>query len=150
MLSKLRARLGLDRVRLAATGAAAIAPEALEFILGLGIPCCEGWGMSETSALATINPPDDIRIGTVGKAIKNVELKIAEDGELLVGGALLMKGYRGEPTKTAEAIDADGWLHTGDIASIDEDGYVRIVCSGRLVPSAHRSSNPCMGPSRLT
>ncbi len=127
VLSKLRTRLGLDQVRLAATGAAAIAPEALEFILALGIPCCEGWGMSEISALATINPPDAIRIGTVGKAIKNVELRIADDGELLARGPLVMKGYRGEPEKTAEAIDADGWLHTGDIATIDDDGYVKIV-----------------------
>jgi long-chain acyl-CoA synthetase len=127
VLSKMRARLGLDQVRLAATGAAAIAPEALEFILGLGIPCCEGWGMSEVSGLATINPTDAIRIGTVGRALKNVQLSVADDGELLVRGPLVMSGYRNEPDKTAETIDADGWLHTGDIATIDDDGYVRIV-----------------------
>jgi long-subunit acyl-CoA synthetase (AMP-forming) len=127
VLSKVRHKLGLDRVRLAATGAAAIATDALEFILGLGIACCEGWGMSEVSALATINPPDAIRIGTVGKAVHGVELKIADDGELLVRGPLVMKGYRNEPEKTAETIDADGWLHTGDIATIDSDGYVKIV-----------------------
>ena len=127
VLSKIRARLGLERVKFAATGAAAIDPEALEFVLGLGLPVCEVWGMSEVSCAATVNPPDAIRIGTVGKALDNVELKLADDGELLVRGPLVMKGYRNEPDKTAEAIDAEGWLHTGDIATIDDDGYVRIV-----------------------
>jgi long-subunit acyl-CoA synthetase (AMP-forming) len=127
VLSKVRALLGLDRVRIAATGAAAIDPEALEFVLALGIPCCELWGMSELSCAATLNPPDAIRIGTVGVAVKHAELSLAEDGELLVRGPLVMKGYRNDPEKTAEAIDADGWLHTGDIATIDADGYVRIV-----------------------
>jgi long-subunit acyl-CoA synthetase (AMP-forming) len=83
--------------------------------------------MSELSCAATVNPPDAIRIGTVGVALPNAELRIADDGELLVRGPLVMKGYRNEPEKTAEALDADGWLHTGDIASIDADGYVRIV-----------------------
>ncbi|MFN2562153.1 MAG: long-chain fatty acid--CoA ligase [Jatrophihabitans sp.] len=127
VLSAIRARLGLDRVRFAATGAAAIDPEALEFVLGLGLPVCELWGMSEVSCAATVNPPNAIRIGTVGTALSNVELRLADDGELLVRGPLVMKGYRNEPEKTAETIDADGWLHTGDIASIDGDGYVRIV-----------------------
>jgi len=127
VLSKVRALLGLDRVRIAATGAAAIDPEALEFVLALGIPCCELWGMSELSCAATLNPPDAIRIGTVGVAVKHAELSLAEDGELLVRGPLVMKGYRNDPAKTAEAIDADGWLHTGDIATIDGAGYVRIV-----------------------
>jgi long-subunit acyl-CoA synthetase (AMP-forming) len=127
VLAKIRERLGLERVRFAATGAAAIDPDALEFVLGLGLPVCELWGMSELSCAATVNPPDAIRIGTVGVALPNAELRIADDGELLVRGPLVMKGYRNEPEKTAEALDADGWLHTGDIASIDADGYVRIV-----------------------
>jgi long-subunit acyl-CoA synthetase (AMP-forming) len=127
VLSKIRTKLGLDRVRFAASGAAAIDPDALEFVLALGIPCCELWGMSELSCAATVNPPDAIRIGTVGTALPGVELKLAEDGELLVRGPLVMKGYRNEPEKTADTIDADGWLHTGDIATIDADGYVTIV-----------------------
>jgi long-subunit acyl-CoA synthetase (AMP-forming) len=127
VLSKIRHRLGLDRVKFAASGAAAIDPAALEFVLGLGLPVCELWGMSETTCCGTVNPPGAIRIGTVGKALANVELKLADDGELLVRGPLVMKGYRNEPDKTAEAIDPDGWLHTGDIATIDDDGYVRIV-----------------------
>jgi len=128
VLSKLRERMGLDRVRVAATGASAIAPDALAFMLGLGIPVLEVWGMSETSAVVTMNPPDGIRIGSVGKVVPGAtEIALAEDGELLVRGPLVMRGYRNDPTRTAEAIDAEGWMHTGDIATIDPEGYVRIV-----------------------
>ena len=128
VLSKLREKMGLDRVRVAATGASAIAPDALAFMLGLGIPVLEVWGMSETSAVVTMNPPDGIRIGTVGKVVPGgTEISLADDGELLVRGPLVMKGYRNDPDRTAEAIDSDGWMHTGDIATIDDDGYVKIV-----------------------
>jgi long-subunit acyl-CoA synthetase (AMP-forming) len=128
VLSKLRRRMGLDRVKVAATGASAIAPDALAFMLGLGIPVLEVWGMSETSAVVTMNPPDAIRIGTVGKVVPGgTEISLAQDGELLVRGPLVMRGYRNDPGRTAEAIDAEGWMHTGDIATIDDDGYVRIV-----------------------
>ncbi|GAB2459697.1 AMP-dependent synthetase/ligase [Jatrophihabitans fulvus] len=127
VFSKVRAALGLDRVEYAATGAAAIDPDALAFVLALGLPCCEMWGMSELSCAVTINPPDGIRIGTVGLPVPNAELRLADDGELLVRGPLVMRGYRNDPERTAEAVDADGWLHTGDIATIDDDGYVRIV-----------------------
>ena len=115
-------------MRFAATGAAAIDPEALEFVLGLGLPVLRGVGhVGDVVLRRPINPPDAVRIGTVGKPLAGVELRLADDGELLVRGPLLMKGYRNEPEKTAEAIDADGWLHTGDIATIDADGYVTIV-----------------------
>jgi long-subunit acyl-CoA synthetase (AMP-forming) len=128
VLSKLRERMGLDRVKIAATGASAIAPDALAFMLGLGIPVLEVWGMSETSAVVTMNPPDGIRIGSVGKVVPGgTRIRLADDGELLVSGPLLMKGYRNDPERTAEAIDGDGWMHTGDIATIDDEGYVRIV-----------------------
>jgi long-chain acyl-CoA synthetase len=127
VLSKVRDRLGLDQVKLAATGAAAIAPAALEFVLALGIPCCEVWGMSETSAVAIANRADSYRIGSVGRVVPGSEIRIDEDGELLVRGPLVMKGYRSDPVKSAEMIDAEGWLHTGDIASIDADGYVTLV-----------------------
>ncbi|HEX5926341.1 MAG TPA: long-chain fatty acid--CoA ligase, partial [Baekduia sp.] len=84
-------------------------------------------GMSECAGVGTINPPGRQRFGTVGTALRGVEVALAEDGELLIRGDLVMRGYRGLPDKTAETIDADGWLHTGDIAQIDEDGYVKIV-----------------------
>jgi long-chain acyl-CoA synthetase len=122
-----RALVGLDQLRWSVSGAAPIAPEVLEYFSALGIKIAELWGMSELSCCATINPLDDIRVGSVGVALPGVELKLADDGELLVRAATVMKGYRNEPAKTAETIDADGFLHTGDIATIDDDGYVRIV-----------------------
>lgn len=122
-----RQLLGLDDVRYTVSGAAPIAPEVLEFFTALGVPICELWGMSEISCCGTINPPEDIRIGTVGKALPGLEVRLAEDGELLVRGPQLMRGYRNQPEKTAETIDPDGWLHTGDIATIDDDGYITIV-----------------------
>src|SRR4051794_35865806 len=83
--------------------------------------------MSETSCVATTNRPGALRYGSVGLPLDGTELRLAEDGELLVRGPLLMKSYRNQPAKTAEAIDADGWLHTGDVARIDDDGFVFIV-----------------------
>jgi long-subunit acyl-CoA synthetase (AMP-forming) len=127
VLSKIRAMIGFDQLRVAVSGAAPIAPDVLEFMCAIGIPVCELWGMSELSCCATINPPGAVRIGTVGVAIPGVELKLAEDGEVLARGATVMKGYRRDPEKTAETIDADGWLHTGDIGTIDDDGYVTII-----------------------
>ncbi|NLV80181.1 MAG: long-chain fatty acid--CoA ligase [Rhodococcus sp.] len=144
VLSAIRKKLGLDEVRAAVTGAAAISPEVLEFVLGLGIPCSEVWGMSETSCVVTMNRPDAIRIGTVGQAVPGVEITTADDGELLVRGPLVMHGYRNDPAKTAEAIDADGWLHTGDIAEIDADGYVRLVDRKKeiIVNAAGKNMSP--------
>jgi long-subunit acyl-CoA synthetase (AMP-forming) len=109
------------------TGAAPISVEALEFVLALGIPLCEGWAMSETSPTATLNRPSAIRPGTVGRAMPDVEVRVADDGELLVRSPGVMRGYRNDPERTDEAVDADGFMHTGDIGSIDEDGYVRIL-----------------------
>src|SRR5262249_11052271 len=127
VLSKIRSAAGLDQGRIAICGAAPIAPGILRFMLALGVPVAGVWGLSEGSCIGTANPPGAIRIGTVGRPIPGVELKLAFDGELLVRGPTVMKGYRGDPAKTAEAIDPGGWLHTGDIATIDADGYVRIV-----------------------
>ena len=112
----IHAKLGLDQVEWLISGAAPIPAEVLEYFLALDMPICELWGMSELSCCAVVNPPDDIRIGTVGKALPGVELKLLEDGELLVRGPIVMKGYRKQPDKTAEAVDSDGWMHTGDIA----------------------------------
>ena len=127
IFAPLRAQLGLDAVEYLSSGAAPIAPEVLEFFAALGLPICELWGMTELSLVATMNPRDAIRIGTVGVALPGLELSLAEDGELLVRGPTVMRGYRGDPARTAETIDAEGWLHTGDIAEIDAEGYVKIV-----------------------
>jgi long-chain acyl-CoA synthetase len=127
VLSKLRDKLGFGELRWAVSGAAPIPRETLAFFAGIGIPIAEVWGMSELSCVASVSHPDDARLGSVGKLLPGLESKIAEDGEYLVRGPLVMKGYRGEPGKTDEAIDPEGWLHTGDILEADDDGYLRIV-----------------------
>jgi len=127
VLSQLRAKLGLDQVRWAVSGAAPIPKETLAFFCSIGIPIAEVWGMSELSCVASVSHPAEARLGSVGKLLPGLEGKTAEDGEYLVRGPLVMKGYRGEPAKTAEAIDPDGWLHTGDILDVDADGYLWIV-----------------------
>jgi long-subunit acyl-CoA synthetase (AMP-forming) len=127
VFSKIRAKLGLERCQWYMIGAAPCPLEVLEFFAAIGIPICEVWGMSETTSIATMVPPDDVRLGTVGPAIPGVEIKLADDGELLVRGETVMAGYRNQPQKTAETIDSDGWLHTGDIAEIDEAGFTKIV-----------------------
>jgi len=151
VLSRVRAQLGLDQVKWSVSGAAPTPVDVLEFFGALGLPICELWGMSELSCCATVNPPGRIRIGTVGPALPGVELALAADGELLCRGPLLMRGYRNEPAKTAEAIDADGWLHTGDVATIDGDGYVRIVDRKKelIINSAGKNMSPANIESQL-
>jgi long-subunit acyl-CoA synthetase (AMP-forming) len=127
VLSKLRERLGFGELRWAVSGAAPIPKETLAFFAGIGIPIAEVWGMSELSCVAAVSHPRDARLGSVGKLLPGLEGKIADDGEFLVRGPLVMKGYRKEPAKTAEAIDAEGWLHTGDILDADAEGYLRVV-----------------------
>jgi long-chain acyl-CoA synthetase len=127
VLSKIRVGLGLDEVELFGVGAAPTPPDVIDFFDAIGIEIAELWGLSETSACATINPPGAIRIGTVGIALEGVELEIADDGEILVRGPIVMKAYRNKPDKTREAIDDQGWFHTGDIGELDENGYLRIV-----------------------
>ncbi|MBF6447742.1 MULTISPECIES: AMP-dependent synthetase/ligase [Nocardia] len=127
VLSKLRATLGLDELKVASSGAAAIPPETLEFLLGLGFTVSEVWGMSETTGVGTFTELEKPRPGSVGRAVDGVEIRLDSDGELLIRGGIVSHGYRKMPEKTSEAIDSDGWLHTGDIATIDGDGYVTIV-----------------------
>jgi long-subunit acyl-CoA synthetase (AMP-forming) len=127
VFSKIRAKLGLDRCEWYMIGAAPCPLEVLEFFAAIGIPICEVWGMSETASVATLVPRDRLRLGTVGPAIPGVEVRLAQDGEVLVRGDTVMAGYRNQPQKTAETIDADGWLHTGDIGQLDEEGYLKII-----------------------
>lgn len=147
VLSKMRAALGMQELTWAWSGAAAISPETLKFFLGIGVEVCELWGMSETCGGSTLNPPGKQKLGTVGPPIPGVEIKLAEDGELLVRGPGNMIGYRKDPEKTAEALDADGWIHTGDIGTVDEDGYYTIVDRKKeLIISA---SGKNMSPSNI-
>jgi long-subunit acyl-CoA synthetase (AMP-forming) len=125
--SKLRAMLGLDQVATVNVGAAPTPVDVLEFFHALGIELAELWGMSETCGLGTVNRPGAVRIGTVGPAAPGVELMLGDDGEVLMRSECVMLGYRNDPEKTAEAIDAGGWLHTGDIGRIDDEGYLTIV-----------------------
>ncbi len=128
VLSKIRARLGLDAVESVNVGAAPTPPEVIEFFHALGVPLAELWGMSETTGYGACNPPERIKIGTVGPVAPGVEIKLAEDdGEVLIRGPVITPGYRNQPEMTREAIDEDGWLHTGDVGEFDEDGYLKIV-----------------------
>jgi long-chain acyl-CoA synthetase len=144
VLSKMRAALGLDELKWCWSGAASIAPETLTFFLGLGINICEIWGMSESSGAGTLNPPGGARIGSVGPALPGTQVRLAEDGELLIKGPGVMAGYRKDPVKTAEAIDADGWLHTGDIGTVDADGYYSIVDRKKelIISSSGKNMSP--------
>ena len=122
-----RARLGLNRCRSYVTGAAPSPLDMFEFFGAIGIPIREVWGMSELCSIATIVPADPIRYGTVGVPIAGVEMRLDDDGELLIRGGTVMAGYRNQPGKTADTIDADGWLRTGDIGRIDELGFLTII-----------------------
>ena len=126
VFSQVRERFG-GNLKYAISGGAAIPVEVAQFIDALGMKVYEGYGLSETSPVLTVNNPDSVKLGTVGRAIEGVTLKIAEDGEILAKGPNIMKGYHNLPEATAETIDADGWFHTGDIGEIDEEGFLKIT-----------------------
>ncbi|MGQ0839787.1 AMP-dependent synthetase/ligase [Actinokineospora sp.] len=144
VLSKLRQRLGLDDLKVAVSGAAAIPVETIEYFWGLGIPVYEVWGMSETGGLGTSGRRGTTKLGSVGTAIHGTEVTVAADGELLIRGASVMRGYRNDPEKTAETIDADGWVHTGDIGTVDSDGYITIVDRKKelIISSSGKNMSP--------
>jgi long-chain acyl-CoA synthetase len=123
----IRRMLGLDRCRLAFTGAAPIAPDLIRWYLALGLDMREVYGQTENCGVATIMPPDRIKLGTVGKSAPWGEVAISPQGEILIRGDFLFMGYLNQPEKTAETVDAKGWLHTGDVGSIDNEGFVRIT-----------------------
>ncbi|HXQ89496.1 MAG TPA: AMP-dependent synthetase/ligase, partial [Solirubrobacterales bacterium] len=125
VLSKIRGLFG-GNIRLAVSGAAPINPDILRFFDAAGVLVLEGWGMTETSTAATISSPDDFKVGTIGKPFPGCEVKIADDGEILVKGPNVFQGYHKNPEATAETI-VDGWLHTGDIGEIDSDGFIKIT-----------------------
>ncbi|MGH2856922.1 MAG: AMP-dependent synthetase/ligase [Solirubrobacteraceae bacterium] len=144
LFSKLRVMLGLDKAVAVNVGAAPTPVEVIEFFHAIGIELAELWGMSETCGTGTCNRPGAVRIGTVGPASPGVELRIASDGEVLCRGEFLMSGYRNRPEQTAEALDADGWLHTGDIGRLDADGYLTIVDRKKelIINSAGKNMSP--------
>jgi long-chain acyl-CoA synthetase len=127
VFAALRARLGLDQCEYAVTSTAPLPRDVMEFFAALGLPLYEVWGMSELTGPGTFTPLDGLRIGSVGIPLAGVEVRLAEDGEILVRGGNVTPGYYREPERTAEAIDAGGWMHTGDIGTMDADGYVRVV-----------------------
>jgi long-subunit acyl-CoA synthetase (AMP-forming) len=127
LFAGLRAMLGLDQAKAIYVGAAPTPVEVIEFFHAVGLPLAELWGMSETCGAGAANPPERIKIGTVGPPAPGVDMKLADDGELLIRSDVVMLGYRNQPEKTAEVMTEDGFLRTGDIGEFDEDGYLRIV-----------------------
>ena len=127
VFGSLRHKLGLARVRRGVCGAAPIAPQVLEFFWALGVPVYEIYGQTENAAVCTFMPADDVRIGTVGRPVDGVELRIADDGEILTRSPAVFAGYFNDPEATAAAVDADGWLHTGDVGLIGEHGHLTIT-----------------------
>jgi long-chain acyl-CoA synthetase len=127
-LNNVRRFIGIHRCRFLITGAAPIAPDLIRWYLALGIPMLEAWGQTETGGISTFMRPSAIRLGTIGQASSYNEVRLDPDtGELLVRGPNIFMGYLNQLDKTAETIDADGWLHTGDVGTVDADGYFRIT-----------------------
>ena len=127
VLAPIRRRLGLDALEIAMSGAAPFPPDVGDFFAGLGLRVLDIYGMSETSGAVTMNTLSEFRLGTVGRPEAGVEMRIADDGEILTRGPLNTPGYLNLPERTAELLDADGWLHTGDIGSLDPDGFLSVV-----------------------
>ena len=127
LFRSLREKIGMSRVKAALSGAAPIAPKVLEFYWTLGVPVREGYGQTENTAQGTLTREGDVRLGTVGTVVPGAELRIADDGEILTRGPGTFLGYFRNEEATAETIDADGWLHTGDVGELDDDGHLRIT-----------------------
>jgi len=151
VFSNLRQHLGLDELEACNVGAAPTPPEVIEFFHALGIPLAELWGMSETTGAGTCNPRERIKIGTVGPPCPGIDVKLAEDGEVMVKGPVVMKSYRNLPDKTAETFSDDGYLLTGDIGEFDEDGYLRIVDRKKelIITAAGKNLSPANIEARL-
>ena len=127
VLKNMRKMIGLDRCRWLFTGAAPISPELIRWYLAMGLDMYEVYGQTENCGLATAMPADGIKLGTVGKSVPYGEVKISPQGEILIKGDFVFMGYLNQPDKTAETVDKDGWLHTGDVGAIDNQGYIKIT-----------------------
>ena len=146
VLRPLRERLGLDQAESVVFGAAPIPLEVHEWIRAIGIPTAEVYGMSEVACVVTTYHPSEAKLDTVGRVLPGMELKLADDGEVLLRGPQVMRGYRGDPERTAETIDADGWLHTGDVGVIEDDGCLRIVDRKKelIINAAGKNMSPAL------
>jgi long-subunit acyl-CoA synthetase (AMP-forming) len=151
MFSQLRKQLGLDEALAVNVGAAPTPLEVLEFFHAIGIPVGELWGMSETCGVGACNPPDRVKLGTVGPPTPGIELKLDEDGEVLIKADCVMPGYRNLPDKNSETFTEDGWLRTGDIGEFDEDGYLKIVDRKKelIINAAGKNMSPANIESHL-
>jgi long-chain acyl-CoA synthetase len=127
VLDNVRRMVGLSRVQMTLTGAAPISPELIRWYRALGVPMREVWGMTETSGAGTVSPRDRVKIGSIGMPSPGTEMRVSEQGEILMRSPSVFAGYLNQPEKTAETIDAEGWLHTGDVGRVDEDGYFYIT-----------------------
>jgi len=127
VLSKIRERIGLDQLEACNVGAAPSSPEVIEFFHAIGVPLAELWGMSETAGAGTCNRPDHVKIGTVGPPSPHCEIRLDEDGEVLIRGGTVTPGYRNLPEKNDETFTEEGWLRTGDIGQFDDEGFLKIV-----------------------
>jgi len=145
VLDAMRRRVGLDALEWPSVGAAPTPYAVLEFFHAIGVPIQELWGMSEI-LLVTLNPPERVKLGTVGPAMPSVGMKLASDGEVMISGPTLMSGYKDRPDLTAQAV-VDGWIHTGDVGEIDADGYLRIV--DRKKELIINSAGKNMAPSKI-
>jgi long-subunit acyl-CoA synthetase (AMP-forming) len=143
VFAPLRAKLGLDQAQVLMVGAAPTPMQVHEFFAAIGLMLAEVWGMSEAQ-IATWNPPGRIKLGTCGPALPGVDVRLDQDGEVLVAGPTVMHGYRNQPDKTAEAIDDQGNLHSGDIGQLDQDGYLTIVDRKKelIINSAGKNMSP--------
>jgi long-chain acyl-CoA synthetase len=149
--AEIRRRLGFGELEAALTGAAPCPPGLIEFFASIGIRLREVYGLSETTGVVSLAGADDVRAGTVGPPLPSAQVRIADDGELLVRGPLVMAGYRNRPEATAAAIDNDGWLHTGDIAHIEADGHLRIIDRKKelIINAAGKNMSPANIEARL-